>query len=140
MERIAKSLVAAFAFAMIGLATAAFAPTASAQTCDAGSILPADNSYAFSTLPFCDGQAVLVPSSPGVPYGYTSVGNTAFVNGQPVGTPWSNVSVYTPRQAAAQRAAGNLSATANAYSQYGGFTPPATVHVEQSPSRSMNGY
>jgi len=130
-----------FGLALIALASAALAPAANAQTtCDAGSIIPADNSYVYSTLPFCDGQAVIVPSAPGVPYGYVSPGNTTFVNGQPVGTPYSNVSVYTVGQAAAQRAAGNLSASANAYSQYGGFTPPASVPVELSPSRAVRPY
>jgi hypothetical protein len=111
------------------------------DSCDVGSIIPAFDSYSYSTLPFCDGDAVIVPTSPSEPYGYTSVGNTPFVNGQPQASPYSNVSTYTTRQAAEQRANGNLSATANAYSQYGGFTAPAKSATEESsPSYVVRGY
>ncbi len=124
-----------------GLLAIPAVPSAHANSCDVGSIVPADNSYTYSSLPFCDGEAVLVPAAPGVPYGYTSPGNTPFVNGQPQVSPFSNVSTYTPRQAAEQRANGNASASSNAYSQYGGFTPPGnTATRESSPSYVIKGH
>ena len=130
----ALALVISVVLTVLGLSASAVS-VASADACDLGSIIPAENSFNFSTQPFCDGEAVIVPAFPGAPYGYTTPGNTPFVNGQPQIGPYSNISTYTPAQAAQQRANGNASATSNAYNQYGGFTPPGqTATQETSPS------
>ena len=136
------------AFVGIGLLGA---PSAFADCDSTFSIVPADGSFSYAVTPICnDGSAnvdvitntpagAIITNSSGTvvtgPGGtaYTSPGNTPYVNGQPDRSPFSNITLYTPTQAAAARAAGNPSATANAYSQYGGFTPPAQATSNNNP-------
>ncbi|HZT05741.1 MAG TPA: hypothetical protein VFC51_01815 [Chloroflexota bacterium] len=144
---------------------AVMAPQASADSCDSTtSIVPADNSFTWAITPICfddSGTDVVVTVPDGLGgsitivsnsnnavvrsgvsgVAYTTPGNTAYVNGQPELGPYTNISTYTPSQAAAARAAGNPSATANAYSQYGGFTPPGDTATRiQSSGTVMNGH
>ena len=145
----AKLLVAVgAAFVGIGLLGA---PAAFADCDPSYSIVPADGSFSYSVTPICDGNTtgvdivtntgagVIVTNSAGAVVtgpgatGYTRPGNTPYVNGAPDRSPYSNITLFTPNQAAAARAQGNLSATANAYSQYGGFSPPATASSNNPP-------
>jgi hypothetical protein len=139
------------------VANLGLAPSARANECDSTfSIVPADGSFSWSLTPTCDNTAepnaatpsdlvietpdgaIVTPSGSAVvtgpsATGYTSPGNTPYVNGAPDRSPYSNVSQYTPNQAAGARAQSNPSATANAYSQYGGFTPPGNTATHNSP-------
>ncbi|HZT09023.1 MAG TPA: hypothetical protein VFC51_18535 [Chloroflexota bacterium] len=142
------------------------APTARAA-CDDGttSLVPTDTPFSWSVTPACTAEGsgpdvILVTGGYvtrngvvvvhdignanvvgiGVGVGYTRPGDTPYVNGVPVWSPYSNVFQFTPQQAAEQRAQGNPSATGNAYSQYGGFTPPGdTATHETSPSYPVTG-
>jgi hypothetical protein len=146
------------------------AAPAQAQDCDStSSIVPMDGSFSYSITPICDvGQAApdpvvvvigaddygagpslrlgtslsgaVVNTGSGSSPGFTRPGDTAYVNGQPVRTPYSNVSSMTPSQASSARAQGNSSATSQPYSGYGGFTPPARVPTAENQSQTLRGY
>jgi hypothetical protein len=145
-----SSRLIAMGIAVVGIGLVS-APRALADCDPSYSIVPADGSFTYSVTPICDGSTsgvdivtatpagVVVTNSAGAVVtgpgatGYTRPGNTPYVNGAPDRSPYSNITLFTPSQAATARAQGNLSATANAYSQYGGFSPPAPATSNNNP-------